>query len=100
MRTRTLTGLTAALAAGGLTSAAIGMHVTHTTLPVIGGLALILAAAPAAVAAHGHQAAAATEQQLAAEHTAGYRQGLTHAALGLLTTSSTRMDVTDERTPE
>ncbi|MFI0897706.1 hypothetical protein [Streptomyces sp. NPDC020983] len=92
MRTRTLTGLTAALTAGGLTSTGIGMHVTHTLHPVIGGLALILTAVPAGLAAHARRTAALTDQQRTLERIAGYRQGLMDAAAGILTTPSTRVE--------
>jgi hypothetical protein len=96
MRTRTLTGLAAALTAGGIVTAVIGAHVTHTLPQVIGGLALATAAIPTALTAHGRQAAALTAAERAAERTAGYRQGLMHAALGLLDpTPSTRVDNDD-----
>lgn len=98
MRTRTLTGLTVALTTGGLASAAVGLHITHTLRPVLGGLALIAAAVPAATLASGQQATAITAEQAAAERAAGYRQGLMHAALGLLTPApSTRVDGDDEK---
>jgi predicted transcriptional regulator len=103
MRTRTLTGLSAALAAGGAISAVIGMHITHTAHPVIGGLAITLAATPAALTAHARYVTALTDQQRTAARLAGYRQGLADVAAGLLApTSSTRMDNSDdhERTPE
>jgi hypothetical protein len=45
--------------------------------------------------------AGALEQQRAKAHAAGYRDGLMHAALGLLDpTPSTRVDAADERKPE
>lgn len=97
MRTRTLTGLATTLTAGGLLSAGIGMHVTHTTHPVIGGLALILTAVVLAYAAHGRHAAALTDQQRQTERVTGYRQGVRDVALGILT-PSTRVDDDTERT--
>lgn len=100
MRTRTLTGLSVALAAAGLASAGIGMHVTHTLHPVIGGLALIVTAVIPASAAQA-RATTLTAEQRAAERAAGYRQGLRHAALGLLEpTTSTRIDTEHGRRTE
>lgn len=100
MRTRTLTGLTAALTAGGLVSAGIGMHVTHTTHPVVGGVTLILTAVLTGLAAHARHAVALTDQQRAAERITGYRQGLRDAAAGILATPSTRVDDSTERTQQ
>lgn len=101
MRTRTLTGLAAALTAGGIVTALIGAHVTHALPHVVGGLALITAAIPTALTAHGRQTAALTAAERAAERATGYRKGIQHAALGLLDpTPSTRVDAADERNPE
>lgn len=69
----------------------------HRTL--VSAYMILLGGALTATAAYARRTRTA-EQQLTAEHAAGYRQGLTHAALGLLTTSSTRIGTTGERTPE
>lgn len=60
----------------------------------------ILTAALAVTVARARRAEAATAERCAAAHAAGYRQGLMHAAAGLLDCprpgTSTRVD-TDER---
>lgn len=103
MRTRTLTGLTVALTAGGLASAAVGMHVTGSDRAIAGGIILTTVALLPAIAAGSRHAATRvatlTAEQAAAERAAGYRQGLTHAAAGLLEPDSTRVDDT-ERTQQ
>jgi hypothetical protein len=68
----------------------------HRTL--VSAYIILLGGALAATATYARRAHTA-ERQLAAARAAGYRQGLAHAALGLLS-GSTRMDATDERTPE
>lgn len=76
MYTRTLTTLAATLTTAGLASAAIGMHVTHTPHPVVGGVVLILAAVPPAAATRTRARRQARNE--------GYRLGLEHVARGLL----------------
>lgn len=56
------------------------MHTTTLTT----AYSAVLTAALAVTIARARRRQALTVERLAAEHAAGYRQGLTHAALGLL----------------
>lgn len=71
------------------------MHTT--TLTAAYGAIVTLALAVAVTRAR--HATALSAERLAAERAAGYRQGLTHAALGLLNTpASTRVETDTEGT--
>lgn len=83
MRTRTLHTIATCQIITGLTAAAAGLHPRIPDNATRAGALVLLSALPVIVAAQVRRCGA-TADQIAAARNAGYRLGLTHAALGLL----------------
>lgn len=85
MRTRTLTILGVFAAAVGIIATVAGLHPAVPKLVLRGGLVLMFASCPIICAAQTRRGSVITPEMLSAARLDGYRTGVAHAALGLLT---------------
>lgn len=85
MHTRTLNIISIAAATAGILATVAGLDAAIPKMILRGGLVMMFASCPLICASQTRRAAAVTPEQLAAAHADGYRTGLAHAALGLLT---------------